>query len=100
MAALVARQHLEMNSDALFNFGSNQDFENAQEVIAFAGGGGLGLPDRDYYTKTDAKSQETRQKYVEHVARMLVLIGESAEDAKRDAGDRDVDRDGDGARRR
>jgi predicted metalloendopeptidase len=38
--------------------------------------GGLGLPDRDYYTKTDAKSQETRQKYVEHVQHMFELLGE------------------------
>ncbi len=40
----------------LFGFGSNQDFEDSSRVIAFADAGGLGLPDRDYYTKTDAKS--------------------------------------------
>jgi endothelin-converting enzyme/putative endopeptidase len=45
----------------------------------------VGLPDRDYYTKTDAKSQEIRDKYVAHVANMLQLIGESAEQAKQDA---------------
>ena len=40
----------------LFGFGSNQDFADSSQVIAFASAGGLGLPDRDYYTKTDAKS--------------------------------------------
>jgi len=44
-------------------------------VIADAGAGGLGLPDRDYYFKDDDKSKETRQKYVEHVRAMFVLAG-------------------------
>ena len=86
IAMLVAREHTEQNSTALFNFGSSQDFENAQQVIAFANAGGLGLPDRDYYTKTDAKSILTREKYLDHVARMLTLAGEEATAAKRDAG--------------
>ena len=47
-------------------------------MIAFANAGGLGLPDRDYYTKTDAKSQETRQKYVEHVAEDVRAAGRAA----------------------
>ena len=51
-------------------------------MIAFADAGGLGLPDRDYYTKTDAKSQETRQKYVEHVQHMFELLGEAPAAAK------------------
>ncbi|MEO9869144.1 M13 family metallopeptidase [Ekhidna sp.] len=37
--------------------------------------GGLGLPNRDYYTKEDAKSKEIREKYVAHVARMMDLGG-------------------------
>ena len=73
----LAKQHVEGGfGGLLFGFGSNQDYGNATEVIAFAVGGGLGLPDRDYYLKTDPKSVEQRQKYVEHVARMLVLPGE------------------------
>ena len=58
-----------------FFFGSSQDPHNPQHVIADAGAGGLGLPDRDYYFKDDDKSKETRQKYVEHVAAMFVLAG-------------------------
>ncbi len=58
-----------------FFFGSSQDPHNPQQVIADAGAGGLGLPDRDYYFKDDDKSKETRQKYVEHVAAMFVLAG-------------------------
>jgi len=37
--------------------------------------GGLGLPNRDYYTKEDAKSKEIREKYIAHVARMMDLAG-------------------------
>src|SRR4029077_3226484 len=68
-----------------FNFGSNQDYANSSSVIAFADAGGLGLPDRDYYTKTDPKSEEIRQKYLAHMAEMFQLLGESRESAAANA---------------
>jgi putative endopeptidase len=84
--ALLAHQHLTLYTTSMFfNFGSNQDFEDSSSVIAYADAGGLGLPDRDYYTKTDAKSEETRQKYLEHVAQMLQLLGDSPEAAAANA---------------
>ncbi len=61
---------------AVFAFGSQPDRKNSSEVIAGAFQGGLGLPDRDYYTKTDEKSKELRGKYAEHVARMFTLLGD------------------------
>ena len=36
----------------------------------------LGLPEKDYYLRTDAKSEETRKQYVQHLANMLKLLGE------------------------
>jgi len=84
IAPLLARLHLE-GEGALFGFGSNQDYADSSREIAFAWAGGLGLPDRDYYMKTDAKSQETRGKYVEHVARMFQLLGDRAADVRREA---------------
>src|SRR5262249_37744946 len=69
LAPLLGRLHLESSGNELFGFGSNQDFADSSQVIAFASAGGLGLPDRDYYTKADAKSVEIRTRYVEHVAR-------------------------------
>jgi putative endopeptidase len=84
MSRLLA--HLHMSGDgALLNFGSNQDFADSSQVIAFASAGGLGLPDRDYYFKTDAKSQDTRAKYLEHVAKMFTLLGDSAAAAQAEA---------------
>src|ERR1700689_2178878 len=58
-----------------FGFDANQDFADSSSVIAFVGAGGLGLPDRDYYTKDDAKSKEIRTQYVAHVERMFGLLG-------------------------
>jgi endothelin-converting enzyme/putative endopeptidase len=83
IAPYLGRQQLSVAGDGmLFGFGSNQDFADSSRVIAFVDAGGLGLPDRDYYTKTDAKSQEIRLKYLDHVAKMLTLLGESPALAK------------------
>jgi putative endopeptidase len=86
LPAYLGRQHLAMSGDGmLFGFGSSQDYEDSNREIAFANVGGLGLPDRDYYTKTDAKSQEIREKYLEHVRKMFELLGEAPGAAKKHA---------------
>lgn len=86
LAALLAAEHVRnYGSGWLFGFGSDQDYGDATQVIAFAHAGGLGLPDRDYYTKDDAKSKDIRAKYLQHVANMLQLTGESKAQAAKDA---------------
>ncbi len=62
----------------LFTFGSFQDYKNATVYMAALDQGGLGLPDRDYYVKDDARFVEMRQKYRAHVGRMFELAGDSA----------------------
>ena len=69
----------------LFNSGSNQDFKNSKEVTAAIFQGGLGLPDRDYYTKTDDKSKGIRDEYLKHVAKMFELMGDDAAKAASEA---------------
>jgi putative endopeptidase len=59
-----------------FGFFVGQDDKRSTAYIAQFSQGGLGLPDRDYYTNTDEKSQDLRGKYLEHVARMFGLTGE------------------------
>jgi putative endopeptidase len=70
----------------LFAFGSRQDAKDSTQVIASAAQGGLGLPDRDYYLRDDEKSKKLREAYVQHVAKMLELLGDSAEKAAAEAG--------------
>jgi len=65
-----------IDGNVLFRFDSNQDFKDATQVIAYADQGGLGLPDRDYYLKQDAKSVELRKAYVAHVQKMFELLGD------------------------
>lgn len=84
LPALLAHLHLEQ-VDVLFNFGSGADFKNAKEVIAQADQGGLGLPERDYYLKTDPKSVELQKAYVQHVTNMFKLLGDSPEKAAAEA---------------
>ncbi|HNP18567.1 MAG TPA: M13 family metallopeptidase [Fulvivirga sp.] len=66
---------------SFFSFGIMPDLKNSKEMAAYLFQGGLGLPDRDYYTKEDSKSKEIREKYVKHVARMLTLLGDDAASA-------------------
>lgn len=73
----IAHLH-SLGINALFVDGSTQDYKNSNEVIAGVFQGGLGLPDRDYYTKTDDKSKMLRDQYVKHVARMFELMGDDA----------------------
>ena len=72
-------------SSMLFSAGSNQDPDDSEQVIADVDQGGLGMPDRDYYLKDDAKSKETREHYLQHVQNVFQLIGEKSDAAKRDA---------------
>src|SRR5947209_1891141 len=74
-----------MGIDVLFGFGSGPDFKNAKEVIAQADQGGLSLPERDYYLKTDEKSVELQKGYVQHVTNMFKLLGDSPEKAAAEA---------------
>ena len=90
LTPLLARLQLtyfrySYTSSLLFAAGSIQDPDNSEQVIANVDQGGLGMPDRDYYLKEDAKSQETRLRYLLHVAKIFELIGETPDAAKRDA---------------
>ncbi len=62
--------------DVLFHFSTEADLKNSNTAIAYAGQGGLSLPDRDYYLRNDADSKKLRAKYLTHVERLLTLIGE------------------------
>jgi putative endopeptidase len=75
--AEIGRLHA-LGVPAIFSFGARPDQKNSSVMIANMAQGGLTLPDREYYLKTDARSVEIRNKFVEHVKNMFVLAGESA----------------------
>ena len=92
--ALGSRQALttllpELDHNAVgtffFDAGTDQDAADATKVIAVLEAGGLGLPDRDYYLKTDARSVQLRTDYVAFMAQLLQLGGATPQQAKVDA---------------
>ena len=75
LQAEIARlQRVGVN--AVFGFGSIQDFKDSTQVIAAAGQGGLGLPDRQYYLDEDDHSKQLRAGYIQHVTNMFKLMGD------------------------
>jgi putative endopeptidase len=84
LPVLLAHLHT-IGVDAFFDLSANQDYSDASQVISSYDSGGLGLPERDYYFRTDAKSAEQRKQYVEHVRKMFILAGESEAQASKDA---------------
>ena len=82
--AEVAHLH-SIGVNAFFNFGAGQDAKDSTRDIAQAVQGGLGMPDRDYYTKQDPDMKGKREKYIAHLTKMLTLLGEPAGKAAEDA---------------
>ncbi|HTX36950.1 MAG TPA: M13 family metallopeptidase [Bryobacteraceae bacterium] len=80
VGAELVRLHL-MGIPVLFNFGAQPDAKDSNKTIATLGQGGLSLPDRDYYLKTDPKSVETRARFVAHMKKMFELAGDSPDAA-------------------
>ncbi|MBP6003360.1 MAG: M13 family metallopeptidase [Pyrinomonadaceae bacterium] len=76
----LQRQIAELHSygfPAVFSFGAGPDLKASNNVIINAGQGGITLPNRDYYTQTDAKSVETRAKFVTYMTNMFKLLGDA-----------------------
>jgi len=84
VAAMIAKLHHQRIS-APFAVGSQSDLHEPTKVVAVVGAAGLGLPDRDYYVKTEKRFVDARAKYLTHVAAMFELIGYPAKTAQADA---------------
>jgi endothelin-converting enzyme/putative endopeptidase len=78
--------HLQRISvNAFLDLSSDQDFKDATREIAVMDQGGLGLPEKDYYLRSGAKDEKLRAQYVQHMATMLKLLGESPDTAGKNA---------------
>ena len=84
LLAEIARLHRIGVGPGFFFFAS-PDAKHSNDEIANLAQGGLGLPDRDYYFRTDTVSERTRREYVAHIGRTLVLTGVPAATAGREA---------------
>jgi len=74
--------HFSMvGTNAFFGLGVQQDAKDSTQEIAAIYQGGLGLPDRDFYSRDDGKSVEIRKQYVQHAERMFELFGDNPKDA-------------------
>jgi putative endopeptidase len=72
-----AGAHRTHGFDVLFELQAQEDLKDSSTNIAYAGQGGLGLPDRDYYLRADARSALLRARYREHIGQMLALLGDA-----------------------
>ncbi|MGC9292688.1 MAG: M13 family metallopeptidase [Acidobacteriaceae bacterium] len=84
LPALIAHYE-KINVNVFFSVSSQQDFQDATKEIAVVDQGGLGLPEKDYYLRTDPKSLQLQKEYVQHLANLLILYKEPAEKATADA---------------
>lgn len=84
LLSVIAKHH-QTGTASLFNFYVDQDAKNTSRYIPQLAQGGLGLPDRDYYLKTDAKTRDIRQKYQAYLAQLFGLLGDSVDLAKQNA---------------
>lgn len=62
-----------------------QDMKNSSQMALYLNQGGLGLPNRDYYFNTDARTTNIRNAYPKHIARMLHLLGDDTVTAAKNA---------------
>ena len=85
LIAAISSLHHDYDGNFFFDSSTDQDAIDSSLEIVSVGAGGLGLPDRDYYLKTDDKSVKIREQYVAYIQKLLVLGGESAKQAKFDA---------------
>jgi putative endopeptidase len=77
LAALLAKLGMH-GVTGVFRFFTAPDLSDASVNIANIDQGGISLPDRDYYLKTDKASVEIRTQYEQHVAKMFDLLGKSS----------------------
>lgn len=81
----IAALHMR-GVNVAFRYTPEADPHDAAHYLAWISQGGLGLPDRDYYTNAGASADSIRRQYVEHVAKLLRLAGQDSGSATSDAG--------------
>ncbi|MDR3681824.1 MAG: M13 family metallopeptidase [Flavipsychrobacter sp.] len=86
LIAEIGKEHTE-GIGTLYGFGVSPDDKNVSREIVQFGQAGIGLPDRDYYFNTDARTTKIRDAYKEYIPQMFMLMGEPEAEAKKDGKD-------------
>jgi len=85
LATLMGQTEDRFAVGYFFSFGSDQDQKDSSQQIGELDQAGLGLPDRDYYLNQDDRSKKIRSEYIDHVTKMFTLVGDSPEQAAKEA---------------
>ncbi|HWZ52367.1 MAG TPA: M13 family metallopeptidase [Granulicella sp.] len=85
LIAYIATLQRQTTGSYFFRSAPSPDPDDSNRILVDVSAGGLGLPDRDYYLKSDPHSVETRAKYTAYIAHLLGLTGEPAARAAADA---------------
>jgi predicted metalloendopeptidase len=84
MLELMSHEQL-LGPSPLMGFGVGPDLHNAEINLAIIDQSGLTLPDRDYYLKDDEPTVAIRKAFVDHMKKIFVLSGQTAEQAAQSA---------------
>src|SRR5580692_6297113 len=85
LPAMLAKLENDGSPDGFFGLYVGQDDKDSTQQIAQLWQGGLSLPDRDYYIDPSKHFEEIRGQYLDHMKKMFVLAGDSAEQAAKEA---------------
>ena len=85
LASLLSTLENTYGAPTFFDFGSEQDQKDSTKVIGALDQRGLTLPDRDYYLQQDDRMKAIRVQYVDHIAKMFVLLGDTPDRASVEA---------------
>lgn len=75
----------KVGNNSIFNFRVSPDDKNSTINIAHFSQAGIGLPDRDYYFKTDVSTLGIQNAYKAYIARLFELTGDAPAEATRKA---------------
>ncbi len=77
----------KIGSSTLFSDFVTQDDKNSEVMTYKLWQGGLGLPEREYYFKTDSATVNIRNQYLKYITKVLTMSGEDSTNAAKEAND-------------
>ena len=77
----IIAEHHNVGIGSLFGFGVGQDLMDIDNNAVYFGQGGIGLPNKDYYSAED--KADILQKYEVHITIMMQILGESIKNSQK-----------------